>query len=58
MNPYDFPKPAKRTPEEQEAWIAEFRRRNGLDKPLPVPPPGAPVPPPSHHETDKEGPTP
>lgn len=54
--PYDFPK-RERTPEEQEAWIAEFRRRNGLDKPIPLPPPDAPSPPKPHSEAPEREPS-
>ena len=34
-----------KTPQEWATWWEGFRKRNGLDKPLPAPPPDAPPPP-------------
>lgn len=51
-------RPKERTPEEWEAWWAEFKKRNGIDREVPHPPEDAPTPPPDPRdpETGREEP--
>lgn len=35
-------------------WLEAFKKRNGLDQPLPAPPADAPLPPKPHTEADRE----
>ena len=46
----------ERTPQQWADWWQEFRKRNGLDKPIPAPPPDAKPPPRPHVEPPEREP--